>query len=46
MADPAHPEHEDMSEWVSEDFDPEAFSVEAVDATLARQFAPVTPAKR
>ena len=46
MAAPAHPEHEDMSEWVSEDFDPEAFSVEAVDATLARQFAPVTPAKR
>ncbi len=46
MADPAHPEHEDMSEWVSEDFDPESFSVEATDAMLARQFAPVIPAKR
>jgi hypothetical protein len=46
MADPAHPEHEDMSEWVNEDFDPESFSVEATDAMLARQFAPVIPAKR
>ncbi len=40
MADPAHPEHEDMSEWVSEDFDPEAFSVEATDAMLAAAVRP------
>ena len=46
MADPAHPEHEDMSEWVPEDFDPEAFSVDAVDAMLAAQFGPAEPSKR
>jgi hypothetical protein len=46
MADPTHPAYEDMSEWVNEDFDPEAFSAEAVDATLAVQFGLAMPAKR
>ena len=35
-----------MAEWVGEDFDPEAFSVEDADAMLAAQFGPATPAKR
>jgi len=35
-----------MSEWLDEDFDPEEFSVEEVDARLAAQFGPATPAKR
>jgi len=45
-ADPTHPDHEEMSEWLDEDFDPEEFSVEEVDARLAAQFGPATPAKR
>jgi len=45
-ADPTHPDHEEMSEWVDEDFDPEAFSVESADAALAEQFGPATRAKR
>jgi hypothetical protein len=31
MADPKHPEHRDMKEWVGGRFDPEKFSVEAVN---------------
>jgi hypothetical protein len=45
-ADPKHPDHEEMSEWLDEDFDPEAFSVEDVDAQLARQFGEAVPPKR
>jgi hypothetical protein len=45
-ADPTHPDHEEMSEWLPENFDPEAFPVAAIDARLKARFAPVTPAKR
>ncbi len=45
-ADPTHPGHEEMSEWLDEDFDPEEFSIEEVDAMLAGQFGPVTSGKR
>jgi hypothetical protein len=38
LADPAHPEHGERREWIHEDFDPEAFSVEAADTSLAARF--------
>lgn len=34
IGDPEHPEHEDMLEWVGEDFDPEAFDLEEVNHYL------------
>lgn len=36
LADPDHPEHDAMSEWVGDDFDPEAFDLKAVNRALAR----------
>lgn len=45
-ADPSHPDHAEMSEWLDEDFDPDEFSVEDVDARLTAQFSPATSAKR
>ncbi len=35
LADPAHPEHEEMQEWVGE-FDPEAFDLAATDKAVAK----------
>jgi len=35
LADPAHPEHAEQIEWIDEEFDPDAFSVETADAMLA-----------
>lgn len=34
IRDPAHPEHEDMLEWVGGEFDPEEFNLEAVNELL------------
>ena len=34
IADPKHPDHDEMLEWLDEDFDPEAFDLEAVNAQL------------
>ena len=34
LADPAHPEHEQMLEWIGESFDPAWFSVDEVNAAL------------
>lgn len=34
--DQEHPEHEEMLEWLGEEFDPEAFSVDAVNKALRR----------
>jgi len=34
IQDPDHPEHEDYLEWIGEDFDPEAFDLDAVNAAL------------
>ena len=34
IGDPAHPEHEDMREWIGGAFDPEAFDLDEVNATL------------
>ncbi len=34
LADPGHPEHQEMREWHGDDFDAEAFDLEAVNARL------------
>jgi len=34
IGDPDHPEHEDMSEWVGDDFDPEKFDLDGVNKIL------------
>ncbi|MGH8699874.1 MAG: plasmid pRiA4b ORF-3 family protein [Burkholderiales bacterium] len=34
MADPKHPEHEEMLEWIGGEWDPEAFDMDAVNARL------------
>jgi hypothetical protein len=36
IQDEGHPEHEEMLEWLGEEFDPEAFDVEAVNKALGR----------
>jgi hypothetical protein len=36
LQDPNHPEHEDMREWIGEEFDSERFDVEAVNKALRR----------
>jgi hypothetical protein len=38
LADPAHPRRQEWAELIGEDFDPEAFSVEAADARVAARF--------
>ena len=38
LADPTHPEYPERVEWVGEDFDPEAFSVDVANARLAARF--------
>lgn len=35
IGDPEHPQHGEMLDWMGEDFDPEAFSVDAVNRWLA-----------
>jgi hypothetical protein len=37
ISDPEHDQHEDLLDWVGDDFDPEAFSIEEVN----RRFAPL-----
>jgi len=34
LADPDHPDHDEMAEWIGRPVDPEAFDPQAVDATL------------
>lgn len=34
IGNPNHPEHEDMLEWVGDEFDPEAFDLDEVNETL------------
>jgi len=36
LADPGHPEHEDKVDWIGDDFDPEAFNLDEVNALLRR----------
>ena len=35
-ADPQHPEHEEMRDWLGEDYDPEDFSADQVNRNFAR----------
>jgi Plasmid pRiA4b ORF-3-like protein len=35
LKDPSHPEHEDILEWIGEDYDPSFFDLEAVNQQLA-----------
>jgi hypothetical protein len=35
LADPEHDRHEEISEWISDDFDPQAFSAENVNRMLS-----------
>lgn len=37
IKDPDHPEHEDMLEWLGEDFDPEHFDAEEVNQRLSQR---------
>jgi hypothetical protein len=36
IADPNNPEHDEMLEWVGEDFDPDAFDLEEINERLKR----------
>jgi hypothetical protein len=40
LADPNHEDHEDMEDWI-ESFDPEAFSIDAVNQRLQKIFRPI-----
>jgi len=35
VADPQHEDHDDLAEWLGEDFDPDAFDIDEVNAALA-----------
>jgi hypothetical protein len=36
LADPKHPEHEDMKEWIGGELDAESFDLNKVNAALKR----------
>jgi hypothetical protein len=36
IGNPEHPEHEQLLEWIGDEFDPEAFDLEAVNRELAK----------
>jgi len=38
LADPAHPEHAELVEWIGEEFDPEEFDINNANAALAARF--------
>lgn len=44
LADPEHPEHEDMREWLGEPFDPDFFDLESINEMLLSLFK--KPGKR
>ena len=39
MADPKHPDHADMADWIDGDWDAEAFDTKAINRRLKRAFA-------
>ena len=38
IKDPKHPEHEEMLDWLGEDFDPEYFNLDKINKELARLY--------
>jgi hypothetical protein len=36
MADPGHPDHEELREWIGQDWDPDHFEVDSVNEALKR----------
>jgi hypothetical protein len=40
MKDSTHPRHQEFAEWLDDDWDPEGFSVDYVNACLSARFAP------
>ncbi len=36
ISDPRHEEHDELSDWLGEDFDPEAFDARSVDSALGQ----------
>ena len=43
LRDPNHEQHQELQDWVDGDYDPEAFSIEAVNRILTRCFPRRTP---
>lgn len=39
LTDPRHPEHDEMLEWLEDDFDAEAFDITATNRELTRRFS-------
>ena len=39
LADPRHPEHDEMLEWLEDDFDAEVFDLDAINRELTRLFS-------
>ena len=39
LADPEHPKHEELTEWIGGSFDPTAFDLDKVNARLAQLFS-------
>ncbi len=37
LADPSHPEHDEMREWAGADFDPKAFSLDEINERLQKR---------
>ncbi len=46
LADPSHPEHADLKEWIGEEFDSQRFDRDAVNADLLEAFGPQPQAPR
>lgn len=46
LAEPGHAEHHSMAEWVGGGFDPEEFSIEAINEALVRRFGALKPLRR
>jgi len=46
LAEPGHPEHAAMIDWVGGPIDPEAFSIERTNAGLAFRIADTKPLRR
>ena len=42
LADPKHPDHEDLAEWCGDPFDPEAFDVNAINRAFHSGWGPST----